>query len=266
MKILIISIILTHICLIWAKPYYLIVHGTWCRPFSWHMPGGDFYDALVQVTDQMSVSFFIWSGSNCHIDRIKAAQRLVDYIELSVSKDSELNIISHSHGSNVTFLASHIMAKDPKNKNRIQRLYALGTPINMQSYAPDMAVIQYLYNLFSFNDFVQPVFGIFTREFITHPRIANLVVLINGKGPMHSELHSPIIARWIPHLPEKLQTDCIGNFEQFNYTQPGVIHFWENKEPIYEIDKDRGKRQDRDAMILASLNNILRSNLMIEEK
>jgi hypothetical protein len=38
--------------------YYIVIHGTWSRPFSWHMPGGTFYDALTSVSSLGTVSFF----------------------------------------------------------------------------------------------------------------------------------------------------------------------------------------------------------------
>ena len=38
--------------------YYIIVHGTWSRPFTWHMPGGSFYESIASVSQPGTVSFF----------------------------------------------------------------------------------------------------------------------------------------------------------------------------------------------------------------
>ncbi len=240
-----------------AKPFYLIIHGTWCRPLSWHTPGGDFYEALLEATDEISVSFFIWSGSNSHAARMKAAQQLVDHIAICVPADAELNLITHSHGSNVAILASHIMSQEPKNRYRIHHMYALGTPVNSGSYFPNMSIIKYFYNMFSFSDIVQPVFGIFKREFPQHERIANLFVTINGREPSHSDLHSPVIASWLPHLPHILHAKRIGNFDQFSYEKPGIIHFYTDKPPHYEIDELRLLRQKQDMLMVLNFKRSL---------
>ncbi len=267
MKIFFALILSLYIFIINAQPFYLIVHGTWCRPFSWHMPGGDFYDALVQATDNISVSFFIWSGNNNHAARAKAAQQLVDHIAICVPPDAELNLITHSHGSNVAILASHIMGQQ-KNPRPIHHFYALGTPVSTMSYFPDMTIIKYFYNMFSFSDLVQPVFGIFKREFPAHERIANLFIMINGKEPSHSDLHSPFIAYWLPHLAEKFRHNGIGNFDQFTFEKPGIIHFYTDKTPLYQIDELRSARQQRDLLMLLNfkrkiekLDEASRSNL-----
>ena len=60
----------------------------------------------------------------------------------------------------------------------------------MSNYLPNMKVIQYLYNLFSFEDLIQTVLGLSVREFPEHKRIANLRVIINGKEPDHAGLTS----------------------------------------------------------------------------
>lgn len=241
MKISFFAVLCITVLSVHPKPFYLIIHGTWCRPFSWHMPGGDFHTALTKATDPISVSFFIWSGENSHAARLKAAEQLVEHIALCVPPDAELHLITHSHGSNVGILASHIMAKQPDKYHKIAHFWALGTPVSTTSYFPDMNVITYFYNMFSFSDMVQPVFGIFKREFPKHERIANICVMIDGQAPSHSNLHSPIIAHWLPQLPTK-----------FTYENPGIIHFYKDKPPVYEIDKYRTLRQQRDMMMLVN--------------
>ncbi len=236
--------------------HYIIIHGTWTNPFSWHMPGGDFHDALVQATDNLSVSFFMWSGGNSPGARFEAAERLVRMIEWNF-KDTELTIVAHSHGANVANLASQMMVFQKYKPYPIARVFALGVPVNMSDYAPEMTVIKHYYNLFSFNDFVQPVFGIRGREFSPHERIANLEIHFGKKEPMHTELHDPIVARWLPKLPEILMQQ---QREKFEFGQPGIIYFYPDKPPKYKIDYARKEKQERDRMILMHLNNVMARN------
>ncbi len=236
--------------------YYLIIHGTWSRPFSWHTPGGDFYDALAAVADLGTVSFFLWSGENNHDARVQAGKKLVEYIQMHYPKSCQLNLIGHSHGTNVGILASQLLAKDPFNQHRIHRFYALGAPTNTQSYMPNMNTIDYFYNMFSFNDFVQPIFGLFGREYPEHERIANLFITLNGKEPRHSELHDPLIAHWIPAIHQELLAQRLTGFEMFDFKRPAMIHFSQGKVPRYEIDYSRQDKRERDQMILNSLNNL----------
>lgn len=236
--------------------YYLIIHGTWSRPFGWHAPGGEFYDALSAVTDLGTVSFFLWSGDNTHEARVEASRRLVEFIQRHYAPEAQLNIVAHSHGSNVAILASQLLAKDPHNKHKIHNFYALGTPTNTESYMPDMRSIHYFYNMFSYNDFVQPVFGVFGREYPEHPRIANLFVTINGKEPRHGELHDALIAQWIPSIHRELAAQRLAGFEKFEFKKPGIIHFSSGKTPRYEFDTTREQKRERDKMIIDSINNL----------
>jgi hypothetical protein len=230
------------------------------------MPGGDFYDSLASVSQPGTVAFFLWSGENNHDARIAGSKKLVDYITDFYPEDAQINIVSHSHGSNVGILASQALAKDPHSKHRIHSFYALGTPTSAVSYMPDMRAITYFYNLFSFNDFVQPVFGLFGREYPEHDRIANLFVTINGKEPRHSELHHPLIAQWIPSLHEDLAAQRLAGFESFTFTKPGIIHFNDGAVPTYKIDTDRQYKRDQDERILYSLNNLHMEMRTLPEK
>ncbi len=239
-----------------AHSYYIIIHGTWSRPFGWHMPGGDFYDALSSVSQLGTVSFFLWSGENKHESRVQASEKLVEYIQMHYPHDAQINIIGHSHGSNVGILASQMLARSPGNQHRIHSFYALGTPTNSESYMPDMTMITYFYNMFSFNDFVQPVFGLFGREYPEHDRIANIYVTINDEEPRHTELHHPLIAQWIPTIHEDLSSRRLAGFELFDFKKPAIIHFRDGKLPTYEIDTEREQKRRRDERILYSLNNL----------
>lgn len=236
--------------------YYIIIHGTWSRPFSWHMPGGDFYDALASVSQPGTVSFFLWSGENSHEARIAGGKKLVRYIQQFYPHDAEINIVSHSHGSNVGILASQEFAKDPYNKHRIHNFYALGTPTNTTQYMPDMNAISYFYNLFSYNDYVQPVFGFFEREYPKHDRIANICITINKKEPRHSEMHAALIAQWIPSIHEDLASQAIAGFDQFTFKKPGIIHFNDGDTPTYELDEERRYKKEHNERLAQAFNNV----------
>ncbi len=236
--------------------YFLIIHGTWSPPFDWHMPGGDFYDALSSVSASGTVSFFLWSGKNNHAARVAAGKQLVEYIRLHYPTDARLNLIGHSHGSNVGILASQEMAQDPQNEHQIHGFYALGTPTDIPRYMPDMTTITYFYNFFSFNDFIQPIFGFFGREYPSHDRISNICITINGEAPIHTNLHHPLIANWLPAIHENLAALKLAGFELFDFKKPAIIHFSEKTIPRYEVDISRMKKLKRDKRIVRSLKMI----------
>ncbi len=244
------------------EQYYIIIHGTWPQPFSWHMPGGDFYDTLARANPPAHVLFFLWSGKNNYQARIDASQDLVRFIQTNFKNNECINLVTHSHGSNVGILASQILAENRSNY-RIHCFYALGTPVNQEEYMPNMDAIDYFYHLFSFQDFVQPVFGFFERQYPVHERIANLCVTINGKQPSHCELHHPIIARWIPLLHKSLHEKKMGNFEKFDFQKPGTIHFADNDIPRYETDHGRADLIHLDRLTTHMLNDLLRNRKVI---
>ncbi len=244
---------------------YIIIHGTWTPPFSWHMPGGDFYNALAKALPPGSVTFFLWSGKNHYQARIDAAQELVQFLKDNYQDHERINLVTHSHGSNVGILASQMIAKETSPTPHIHCFYALGTPVNTANYMPDMKTIDYFYNLFSFQDFIQPVFGLFKREYPRHSRIANICVTVNEQSPQHSELHHPLIAKWIPTIHETLQRQSIGNFEHFAFEKPGVIHFVDTNIPQYREDNKRTALALQDQKTIARLNDIVRKRGILRQ-
>ena len=70
---------------------------------------------------------------------------------------------------------------------------------------PNMDKIDFMYHFFSYADLVQPVLGLFGREYPSHERIANIRTLINDKNPLHSQLHNPLVAKWICMFHHDLQ-------------------------------------------------------------
>lgn len=219
------------------NPIYILIHGTWSHDASWPMPDGAFFNELVKSTAKSNAIIvpYNWSGKLSHTSRVHAATGLAQVIQ-SYPIDADIYLVGHSHGGNVALLASQILGKDRHNRHTIRALYALGTPIDMEEYFPDMDIITNVYNFFSRGDMVQPVFGKFGREFTQHNRIANLRITIDSKDPGHSDLHHPVVARWIPYIPEDLAKKQTNGFHFFACGNPGVIHFKFQGEPRYEID------------------------------
>src|SRR5579859_5447719 len=143
----------------YASDVVILIPGTWSLGANWHQPGGDFYESLLASMSQDSkLVTFTWSGGNRHKDRVLAAQQLV----LLVEKYDEVIFVAHSHGTNVGILTSQLLAQKG-SKTKIRLFYALGTPVDAEDYLPNMNVIDYFYNLYSYADIIQPVLGAFTR-------------------------------------------------------------------------------------------------------
>lgn len=238
----------------------VVVHGTWVCSSGWHLNGGDFYNYLHQAAqkDCIELLSFCWPGKVGHKSRMAAGKELADYLE-KFSDLNELIIIVHSHGANIVFVASEILYQ--RNSSiKISLLYTLGAPIAKNKYVPNMNIINYIYHLFSFADLVQPVFGFFERQFDTHERIANLLLFINDQEPGHSELHHPLVGKWLLSLHRSLELDKIGNFEQFNFLSPGIIYLNSNTLPLYKIDLNRNFLIEQDKKKIRQLRKKLLYN------
>jgi len=131
-----------------------------------------------------------------------------------------------------------------KKKYFIDRVYLLGTPVDISRYNPCMKTIHELYNFYSQGDHIQPVLGLYQRTYPTHERIANLSITIKNIGflqsnqPSHTTLHHPIIAQWLLAIPSKLKEEKLGNFENFSFGN-GKINLEEGKNPIYQPNLTR---------------------------
>lgn len=244
-----------------AKSVFILVHGTWGADCSWYTPKGDFFDALENTVcekDSVVVSFR-WSGGCGHESRINAAESLVKLIK-TYDVTTAIFLIAHSHGGNVVTLASHLLAQEEKNKHRIRALFTLGTPI-MSNYLPNMKVIQYLYNFFSFEDIVQTVLGISFREYPEHKRIANLRVIVNGKEPDHAGLHHPLIGKWIAYVHKHFKRHLEGKNILDHISEPSIVYFDDNKAPEYMHDIRRNELLERDRQFSILILNSLRNSL-----
>lgn len=247
--------IITH-CL---TTVFIIVHGTWAAKEIWHMPEGIFFQNIEQqcAKNEFVVPFH-WTGTLSPEARYSAAQALVKVIE-SYPPQTKFILISHSHGGNISALASQILGKNKYRKHYIHTLINLATPIDVKRYMPDMNVVRYVFNLFSFSDRIQSIFGFFNYEYPEHKCIANLRVSLNGQAPSHSELHDPIIGTWLPKLESFLldknpEQSFLNNF---TFRQYGIIHFIENSPPIFAYDTEREQLRKREEK--KELNRIITS-------
>jgi Lipase (class 3) len=249
-----------------AQSVFILIHGTWGADCSWYMPEGDFFKALEEtVSDKKSVVVpFRWSGGCGHESRVKAAQHLVKLIK-TYDEHTPIFIIAHSHGGNVVTLASHFLAEEDDNKHHIRALFTLGTPV-MSNYLPNMKIIQYVYNLFSFEDLIQTVLGLSIREYPEHKRIANLRVIINGKEPDHAGLHHSLVGKWIAYIHKYFKQHLENRDIRDNISEPSVVHFDDDKEPLFMHDIQRNDLLERDRQLSVLILNSLRNSLETESK
>ncbi len=218
-----------------ATQRIIIIPGTWALNNMWYRTGGFFYEALASIAKQRGyeIGWFTWSGVLGHSAAINAGKKL--YHILEKDQCDSFHIIAHSRGSHVGVIASQELAKHNSQK-RIKTFYMLGTPIDSSRYMPDMNMIGHVYNLFSFADIVQPVLGLYKRTFPQHDRIVNIRTILNYNEPDHYHLHDPVIGQALLSIHEEFAAQKIGNFNQFNFNNPAIIHFFTNQDPAYHTD------------------------------
>lgn len=247
-----------------AQSVFILIHGTWGADCDWYVPGGDFFEKLAETVSEKNSTVvpFRWSGGCGHESRVKGAQNLAQLIK-TYDESTSVFIIAHSHGGNVVNLASHLLAEEEDNKHYIRALFTLGTPV-MNNYLPNMKIIQYLYNLFSFEDLIQTVLGLSFREYPEHKRIANLRVLINGKQPDHAGLHDPVIGKWIAYVHRYFKQHLENKNIIDNISEPSIVHFYEDREPEFTHDICRNELLERDRQLSVLIVNSLRNSLETE--
>jgi len=225
------------------------------------MPGGNFFNMLEKTVQKHNahVTSFRWSGKNTHEARQQAAQSLVKLIQ-TYDLSTDICLIGHSHGGNVCTLATQLLGQDITNKHRINTIFALGTPTHKKLY-PDMNVVNYFYNLFSFEDLIQPVCALFEREYQKHERIANIRVFLNDKEPDHALLHHPLVAQWIPCIHQQFTEFIQSHNTTHDISHAGIIYLYNNKHPIYKIDDKRKELLERDLRLSFMLLHTLQTSL-----
>jgi hypothetical protein len=206
-----------------AHTVIILVHGTWGQEGSWYQPGGKFYTEL-QKSNPHLVSF-VWVAHNRHEARVNAARNLAALI-MSYPEDVSLILVGHSHGGNVINLASQLIT----DSHRIEAVFSLATPVSNESYYPNMAVITHYYHLFSLQDTVQPVFGMFERTYQHHERLFNCRVMIHDNEPDHHELHHACIGQWLLHSQKHIHK---------TKAHECVVSFYDHQKPSISIDHNQ---------------------------
>jgi hypothetical protein len=253
------TLLLTIFCNIYSHTVFIVIHGTWGSESPWYAADGDFFTSLETTAHKKKAAVvpFCWSGSNSHEARNKAAKNLSKLIE-SYDVRTKIILIGHSHGGTVALLASQLLSI-----HKISIIYTLGTPINTSIY-PDMNNVGYCYNLFSFEDLVQTVLGLFRREHAAHERIRNIRVILNGIEPDHAQLHHDAMGRWIPHI------HChVMGFEHKHPDRkggPGVIKINNTRPPKYTFDGQREELLEKDNQLSRLILNSFRKSFEMGSK
>ena len=173
----------------------IVVHGAFAAGDSWWRPTGVFGRYIHSMTGNLyqGSDYYRWSGGGFHPARVEAARQLVEWVRLHPA--DELDIISHSHGGNICFLATQMGIK-------VRKLISLATPICLD-YLPDLRQIGILHNVLSLADIIQgpaSYIGVSHRgdgrSLADSKRVINHLATLDddGHAPSHSELHDP--ATW----------------------------------------------------------------------
>lgn len=248
-KILALLILLSN-AIIFTKSAAIIIHGTWAQSEVWHTAQGDFFKAVKRSAEETKVVdeiiSFSWSGKLSYACQLEAAQKLKTLIE----SYGFVILIGHSHGATVGIIASQLMNQNKSNFEKIKKFYALGVPVDstMKIY-PDMNVIKNFYNLFSFGDYVQTVNGAHLRCFAPHERLANISVMIHDNHLAHGQLHHATIGKELLKIEHYFAFYDLGNFNNFDWHQPGMIQFFDYELPKYCVQHDQQRLLDLDQKV-----------------
>lgn len=170
----------------------ILVHGTFATQESWHRPGGDFYQAIQQQLPNHRIHPFVWSGKFDNKERLAAGQRLASLVDkIPISHD--IIIIGHSHGGNVALIATMHCQRT------INHIVLLGTPIMPNKYQPNIERVHHLSNLFSLEDFIQPL-GTMTQRILSAAKCCNIRLESKLLKLGHQQLHHPLVAQTIPAI------------------------------------------------------------------
>lgn len=235
---------------LYTKSAGIIIHGTWAKNESWYQAGGDFFHEIEIANNYLKlvdeIASFSWSGKLGYPEQLIAARNLTKKI---LEYDFVI-LIGHSHGVTVGILSSMILGKNNShgnNKSKIKKFYALGVPVDPDSQMyPDMSVIDSFYNLFSFGDIIQRVHGLHERVFVSHERVTNIAIQIDGLHPDHMKLHHPAIGKHLLAIPDLYQAQKIGNWQNFLHNHPAEILFYSYKFPEYRLYHDQAKTLQTD--------------------
>ncbi len=128
----------------------VLIHGTWARNSPWWQPGGDFFKYLTGVLPPLArtaplpatpawdapyaaADYYFWTGGYSDAARALGAQDLVTWANNHNSPNADM--ITHSHGGNVAFLASQMGLT-------MKEAVVLSCPVHFPKYQPDFTKIQ----------------------------------------------------------------------------------------------------------------------------
>lgn len=159
----------------------VIIHGTWASKGDWWRPHGDFHTYL---KEQLAMEHlysgedpFVWSGRNRDRSRHNAATSLQQWIEGHNPK--RLEIYAHSHGANVSMLATHLGL-------HIHRLVMLSPPVRSDYFA----LWDEVEEAFNIQARFDPVVGIARGgRWFDVPKVRELELANRG----HSASHDPAV-------------------------------------------------------------------------
>jgi pimeloyl-ACP methyl ester carboxylesterase len=99
----------------------VLVHGTFARGARWTSSTHNFCDNIERAIGPCNTYRLLWSGDNCHSERLNAALHLANWLSCQ-SEHSFIYLIGHSHGGNIAALAATIL-----NSRRV-RVVTMATP------------------------------------------------------------------------------------------------------------------------------------------
>lgn len=120
-----------------------IVHGTFAANFSWHKPGGNFYESVLSVAkdkfgkDNVNVISFQWTGYLGSTYWIEASTSLARAI---LNSQNTVYAIGHSHGGTVIALASillEMVINDAGKGDLSKKIDALSQTLLLQIQSED---------------------------------------------------------------------------------------------------------------------------------
>lgn len=178
----------------------IIVPGTHWSTSDWN-ENSQFYKQVSGSFGEKAM-IFAWNGSIRGGQRAHAADNLAKLINsYKFAPGEKLNIVAHSHGGNVAFMASHHV------NHKIDNLVALGTPDRDDSM-PDMDNIFMLLDVWSPNDWVQTLGRMSPWNGATHA-IPATAVEIATEASGHSDLYrNPDV--WTNHVQAHISSGAGG--------------------------------------------------------
>lgn len=197
---------------------YILIHGSFASPkhmmaygnrLHWCQPGHKSFELLKKITSARIINH-PWSGGIHLSSLIAGAKELIVLIKQHAPTHT-IHIVAHSNGGNVALLALDELARNATTVI-VDELIVLGTPIHFNWYPKSINAVRRIYNLFSYGDIIQPVFGNYERLLPEHNHVFNIQVKMNNKPATHNELYRSPIIQLIPqfrHLFAKNNKYCL---------------------------------------------------------